>query len=145
MTKEVVLTTRGMQFAMNEQTGEGENIEIVTSALYYDKGDYSYLVYEEILEGVDEPVSNLVKFNSDCIEVTKKGLINVHMIFETGKQNMTNYHTPFGDLMIGINTHKVQVTKSEDQIHLEASYGMDINYEFLSDCQISMDIAPKET
>lgn len=143
MTKDVMLTTRGMQFAFNEQTGEGENIEIITAATYYERGNHKYLVYEEILEGVDEPISNMVKFSKDSIEVTKKGLINVHMVFETGKQNLTSYHTPFGNLMIGINTKNVQVTESENHIHLEASYGLDINYEFLSDCQICMDITPK--
>ena len=96
-----------------------------------------------MLEGVDEPVSNLVKFSPEVIEVTKKGLINVHMVFEEGKQNLTSYQTPYGALMIGINTHKVEITEEDECIHLEARYGLDINYEFLSDCVISMDISPK--
>ncbi len=134
---------KGMQFAFNENTGEGEPIEIITNARYYEKNNNRYLMYDEMLEGVEEPISNLVKFSPDTIEVTKKGMINVHMVFEEGKQNLTSYQTPFGSLMIGINTHKVKVTEHDECIHLEAQYGLDINYEFLSDCVISMDISPK--
>ncbi len=144
MTREVLLAMKGMQFAFNEVTGGGEPVEIITSASYFEKNNKRYLMYDEMLEGVDEPISNLVKFGPDSIEVTKKGMINVHMVFEEGKQNLTNYRTPYGDLMIGINTHKVEVTEQDDCIHLEARYGLDINYEFLTDCMISMDISPKD-
>ncbi len=144
MTRDVLLAMKGMQFALNEETGEGEPIEIITNARYYEKNDSRYLMYDEMIEGVSEPISNLVRFGADSIEVTKKGMINVHMVFEEGKQNLTSYQTPYGSLMIGINTHKVEITEQDDCIHLEALYGLDINYEYLSDCQISMDISPKD-
>ncbi|MCR5595109.1 MAG: DUF1934 domain-containing protein [Lachnospiraceae bacterium] len=144
MTKEVLLAMKGMQFALNEETGEGEPIEIITGATYYEKNNSKYLIYDEMVEGANEPISNLVKFGTDTIEVTKKGMINVHMVFEEGKQNLTSYQTPYGTLMIGINTHKVEITEKEECIHLEALYGLDINYEYLSDCRISMDISPKD-
>ena len=144
MTRDVLLAMKGMQFALNEATGEGEHIEIITNASYFEKNNSRYLMYDEMLEGVDEPISNLVKFGPDTIEVTKKGMINVHMVFEEGKQNLTNYQTPYGNLMIGINTTKVEVTEQDECIHLEARYGLDINYEYLSDCVISMDISPRD-
>lgn len=144
MTRDVLLAMKGMQFALNEATGEGEPIEIITNASYFEKNNSRYLMYDEMLEGVDEPISNLVRFGPDTIEVTKKGMINVHMVFEEGKQNLTNYQTPYGNLMIGINTTKVEVTEQDECIHLEARYGLDINYEYLSDCVISMDISPRD-
>lgn len=145
MTRDVLLAMKGMQFELNEATGESENIEIITAAQYYDKGDHAYLTYEEIMEGIDRPIANLVKFNDKSIEVTKKGMINVHMVFEEGKQNLTSYQTPYGNIMIGINTHKITVTESDENIHLEADYALDVNYEFLTNCQISMDISPRES
>ena len=38
------------------------------------------------------------------LEVRKKGAVNVHMVFEPGKKNMTYYTTPFGTLQLGIAT-----------------------------------------
>ena len=144
MTKDVLLAIKGMQFGFNETTEESEDIEVITSGRYFEKGDHAYLMYDEILEGFSEPVSNLIRFSDSAIEVTKKGMINVHMVFEEGKQNLTDYQTPYGNIVIGINTHKVEVRQEKDVIHLSADYGLDINYEFLSDCRISLDISPKE-
>ena len=143
MTRDVVLSMKGMQFAFSED-GTGIPIELITNAQYYEKNDSRYLMYEEIMEGVDSSVSNLVKFGADTIEVTKKGVINVHMVFEEGKQNLSSYVTPYGTLMIGINTRKVEIKETGDCIHLQADYGLDINYEFVTECQISMDISPRD-
>lgn len=145
MTKDVLLAMKGMQFSLDEETGDNDNIEIVTVAQYYEKGDHAYILYEEYVEGIEHPVQNRIRFSEDSIEVTKKGPVNVHMIFEEGKQNLTEYHTPYGAIVIGINTHKVSITKTDDKISLQADYGLDVNYEFLSECKISMDITPKET
>ena len=144
MTKDVLLAMKGMQFEVNNENGRGENVEIITAAQYFDKGDHSYLLYDEIMEGTETPVSNIVRFDDNSIEVTKKGMINVHMIFEEGKQNLTNYQTPYGTLVVGINTKKIDVTREEELIHISAEYGLDINYEFLADCKLCMDITPKE-
>ena len=111
MNKDVLLALKGMQFAFTED-GTGFPIELITNAQYYEKNDSRYLMYEEMMEGVDSSISNLVKFDDGTIEVTKKGVINVHMIFEEGKQNLTSYVTPYGTLMIGINTHKVEITET---------------------------------
>jgi len=145
MTKDVLLAMKGMQFELNENTGENDNIEIITAAQYFCKGNHSYILYDEFMEGIDTPVSNMIKFDNGMIEVTKKGPINVHMVFEAGKQNLTDYQTPFGNIVIGINTHKVNVSEEDQKITLQADYGLDINYEFLSECQISMEISPRET
>ena len=145
MTRDVLLAMKGMQFQLNENTGENENIEIITAAQYFEKGDHAYLLYDEIMEGVDTPISNMIRFDNDSIEVTKKGGINVHMVFEKGKQNLTNYATPYGTLVIGISTRNVEIDKNEEHIHLQADYGLDINYEFLANCQISMDISSKDS
>ena len=143
MTRDVLLALKGMQFAFTDD-GNGFPIELITNAQYYEKNDHRYLMYDEMMEGVDSSISNLVKFNDEVIEVTKNGVINVHMVFEEGKQNLSSYETPYGTIMIGINTHKVEIQENGDSIHLQADYGLDINYEFVSDCQITMDISPRD-
>ena len=34
------------------------------------------------------------------MELTKKGAVNVHMIFEKNKKNITYYNTPYGSLLV---------------------------------------------
>lgn len=66
------------------------------------------------------------------------------MVFEENKKNLTNYATPFGDILIGIDARKVTVQDEEDNIHVEVEYALEANYEFLSECRISMDISKRE-
>jgi len=143
MTKDVIVTMKGMQFSINEENGDNESIEIITTGQYYERNGHSFLMYDEMIDGVEKPVSNLVKYDSHLLEVTKKGMINVHMYFEEGKQNLTDYHTPYGDIVIGITTNRVQIKEDENRIHIEVDYALDVNYEFLSDCKIWMEITPK--
>ena len=50
---------------------------------------------------------NIIKVSKDYMELTKKGIVNVHMVFEKNKKNVTYYHTPYGSLLIGIDAYRV--------------------------------------
>ena len=38
------------------------------------------------------------------VEIMKSGLANTHMTFEKDKIHMTQYETPYGELLVGIHT-----------------------------------------
>ena len=88
MTKEVLIHIRGVQ-NMGGITEQDEPIELITPGEYYFRNNTHYLLYEERMEGFTEPVHNMVKFRPGMMEVRKKGLVNVHMIFEKDKKNMS--------------------------------------------------------
>lgn len=142
MTKEVLLSITGLQFDASE---EENDVQMVTAAEYYKKNNSHYVLYEEADEGTAEVTKNIIKFKENALEITKRGFINVHMIFEEHKKNLTNYATPFGDILIGIDAKKISVEDEEGKIRVDVEYTLDANYEFLADCKIHMEIAPKET
>lgn len=78
------------------------------------------------------------------MDVTKKGVTNVHMVFEENKKNITYYNTPFGNLFIGIDAEKIQVEESEENINVNVAYALEANYEHLADCRIQMNIKSKD-
>lgn len=78
------------------------------------------------------------------MELTKRGLVNVHMVFEEKKKNMTSYATPFGNILIGIDTDEVVVREDRDQIKVNVAYTLEANYEHMADCKIEMNIRPRE-
>lgn len=78
------------------------------------------------------------------MEVTKKGLMNVHMVFEQNKKNMTNYCTPFGNILIGIDTGKVMIMEEPDKIKIAVDYVLEANYEHLADCKIEICVKNRE-
>ena len=107
----------------------------MTPATYYLKNGKHYIVYEEVVEGTSGVIKNRIKINGDeCVEIVKSGLSNSHMIFEKNKKNQTFYKTPYGQMLIGVNTR-----------HLQVDFELDVNHEPMADCKIRMNIVSKDS
>ena len=141
MTKEVLLSLQGLQF--DAVSADGDKIETITPAEYYKRNDSHYVIFEEAMEGFQEKTKNVIKFKENSLDLTKKGLVNVHMIFEENKKNMTNYTTPYGNILIGIDDRSVRLKEREERIEVDVDYALEVNYEHFADCKIKMDIRAK--
>lgn len=141
MTKEVLISLRGLQF--DQSDSDPEKIETIMAGSYYEKNGSHYVLYEEVMEGFSEPVKNRIKFSEHTLELARSGAVNVHMIFEESRKNMTSYQTPYGNILIGIDTRKIHITQESDRIVVDVDYALDVNYEYLADCQIVLDIRSK--
>ncbi len=141
MTKEVLVKISGLQFVGEE---DGDTIEVITSGTYYKKNGKHYVLYDEVMEGTDEITKNVIKLWDDSMDVTRRGPSSVHMIFEKDKKNVSYYYTPFGNLLIGIDAKDIQMEETEHDINVKVNYGLEINYEHVADCNITVDIKSKE-
>lgn len=141
MTKKVLLSIAGLQFLDAELT---EPVEVVAAGDYYCRSGKHYVLYDEPVEGMDGRIQNTIKVGNGVLEVTKKGLTNVHMVFEKDKKNLTCYRTPFGELMVGIETEDLTVRETEENIDVEVRYALEVNYEHMADCTIQMNIKSKD-
>ena len=141
MTKDVLVSIRGLQFieGMNN-----EPVEMITPGSYYKKNGKHYILYDEVMEGIAEPTKNIVKVGERCLDITKRGAVNVHMMFEQDKKNVTYYCTPYGNLLIGIEATNIVVEESEQDLCVEVDYGLEVNYEHMADCAIEMKIKNKK-
>lgn len=142
MTRDVLVTISGLQ-VMQQESGV-EPVDLITPGDYYKKNDKHYVIFDEVMEGFEGVTKNIIKIREDCVDITKKGFTNVHMVFEKDKQNMTCYETPFGSLMVGINAKSIQLLEKENDIFLDLEYSLEVNYEHLADCNIKMEIQSKE-
>ena len=142
MTQEVLLTLKGLQFDQRE--ADSDKIEMVVAGDYYKRNGKHYVIYEEITEGFSQATKNRLKFSEHMLELSRSGLVNVHMVFQENKKNLTNYNTPFGQILVGIDTKNIQVEEKPDNIIVDVDYSLDINYEFLSDCHITIIISSKQ-
>lgn len=137
MDKDVWVSVEGLQFGTGP---EAESIEIMTPGSYYRKKDHHFVLYDEVMEGSDEITKNVVKFDGDMLTISKSGFTNVEMVFEKNKRNMTNYVTPYGSLIVGIDTDRIDIRENEDSINIDIDYALDVNYEHLANCRIKMEI-----
>ena len=143
MTKDVLLTISGLQFAA-QGAEEAEPVEVITAGDYYKKKGKHYILYDEVMEGFEGSTRNLIKITDDSLDITKKGVSNVHMIFEKNKKNISYYHTPFGSILIGIDAKSVDINETDENIDIKVKYNLEVNYEHLADCSITMNIKSKE-
>ncbi len=141
MTKDVLIYLHSHQHGKSET--DTEEIDTVAAGTYYDKNGRHFLIYDEAMEGFGKPVRNKLKFEDDFLEITKSGPLNVRMVFEKNKKNLTSYNTPYGNIVLGIDTKKIHISQESDRILVDVEYVLDMNYEYHADCKIVMDIRSK--
>ena len=145
MTKDVFISIKGLQFEQNAGIEDESPIEVITKGDYYKKNGKHYVVIEEMEEDGREKTRNLIKFAEKQFDLQRKGSVNVHMVFDENRKTQSYYGTPFGNILIGIDTENVSFTETEDRIRLSVDYSLDVNYEFLAECKIAVDISPRES
>lgn len=146
MTRDVLLSIKGLQIDLvGEGAAVNEPIEIITPASYFCKNGKHYIIYDEVTEGMQGVTKNKIKIiDESSIEILKSGNVNAHMIFQKGKDSMTYYNTPFGQILVGIHTTDIGLDITDSHILVQVNYGLDINHEPLADCEIKMDVQSKE-
>ena len=136
MTKDVLITIRGVHTLDHEDN----DVEMIVRGDYYQKNGKHYILYEEILEGAEERVKNVIKISPSSMDIIKKGVTNSRMLFEKNKKNLSCYSTLVGNLVIGIQANHFYVEEQENSIKVNVDYSLDINYEHMSDCRICVDV-----
>lgn len=139
MTKDVLVSVKGTQY----MDGESDTVEVITAGTCHEKNGKWYVMYEESAEGIKEVTRNTVKIYPEKVEVTKKGLIEAFMIYEPGKQYMTNYNTPMGLFVMGTTTSALNVQASEDKLLVEIDYDLEMNGQHISRCHLEMKVTSK--
>ncbi len=139
MTRDVVISISGAQFSEGDQ----EDVELITTGDYFLKNGKHYIIYDEIEEDGQDVIRNTIKILPDSIDIIKKGNVSAHMVFERNKKNLACYMTPFGELMVGIDTSDIRVEEEEQLLRVNVDYSLDINYEHVSDCSITVSVRPR--
>lgn len=140
MEKEIMLAISGLQTVGEEP----DATETVMPAEYYFRNGHHYVVYEETEEGFQKPTKNVLKFDASVLEVTKRGNVNVTMRFEEKQTHKTTYQTPFGAILLEIETHQLAILMGEDDIHLHTDYVLQADGAHLADCKLHIRIYKKE-
>lgn len=143
MTKEVIVSIAGLQY----ETEQEEAIEVISLGEYYFRNGKHFVLYDELLDqesAPDKTVRCTLKISKNQVELTKKGEAASHMVFELGKSHMNYYTTPYGDLMIGVTTKSIEIVETEKEIMVELLYALDINYQYVSECNLTIKITERE-
>ena len=146
MTKDVLVSISGKHadVMMEAVPGGDEAIEVVTPGSYYFQNGKHYIIYNELLEGSADVVTNKIKITGeDSLEIMKTGLSNTHMVFERNKKNLSYYKTPYGQMLVAVTTKSMDIEVEEDTINVAVDYVLDVNHEPMADCKIRINVRSK--
>lgn len=135
MTKQVLLSIKGLQFIENDDE-EAEAIELVTVGTYHCRGNNKYIKYEEAFDGIEGTSQNLITIKEEVLEVRKRGIVDVHLVFEKEKKNISYYTTPYGRLQMGIITTDIQKKEAQGELELKVDYVLEVNNEHVAECTL---------
>ena len=139
MTKDVIVSISGLQMDVDNEMP----LEVITMGNYYFKNGKHYILFDEMAEDSGARTKNTIKIGSNRVDVIKKGESSVHMVFEPDTKNMTCYQTPFGSLMVGINTLGISHSEDDMNINTKIDYALDVNYSHMTACSIEINIKSK--
>lgn len=142
MTKEVMVTISGLQFADDE---EQEAIELVHIGEYYERNGTHYILFDELFEGIAQTVKNVIKIKARSLEVQKRGPVTASLVFEEGRKQRSTYAVPYGSFLVEICTTGVRIHQTEDRLEATAAYALEINGQHCADCDIRVTVQSRET
>jgi len=123
---------------------EDEAMEVINVGTYAIINGKEYVRYEEFYDGDTDKSLSTIKIDGNRVEVSKKGAITTQMSFELGQKTSTLYSTPYGNMNMVINTNELEIEREESTISIRLVYSMELNYEKLSDCEISIVITKEK-
>ena len=139
MTKDVLVSVRGAHIA----DGETNNLEVITAGSFFFKNGKHYIIYDEILEGEEGSIRNTIKANADSVDMIKGGDARAHMIFQENRPNVSCYVTPYGQMIVGVTTDRIN--EGPDHLKIQIDYTLELNYEQTSQSHIEIDVKSKAT
>lgn len=141
MTKEVLVSLKGLHAMQGEN---GEPVELISHGTYEEQNGFHMVQYEEVDEEDQEITRVTVIFSKEHVEIIKQGQNNAQMVFEENIKTTNNYETPYGELIVGIDTTLIEVKETEEEITILLGYGMDMNYNHVADCKVDIKITSKK-
>ena len=139
MTKDVMVTISGFHTAEDDE----DTIEMVHVGQYYERNGTHYILYEERMEGMTEPIRNRIKIRERRMELQKRGPVTANMVFEEQKSQSSTYAIPYGSFLMETYTTKVGIQAEEESFLATASY--ELHVVRCASCDIRVLVQPRKT
>lgn len=130
MEENYLLSVIGTQFI----DGDADKVELKTVASYIKKNGNHYITYKEYdAENIRKNSHTTIKISSDnIITIIKGGDEHHNLTLEKGKRHKCEYITPFGNILLGVYTDKVNIALDDKGGEIEAEYSIDMNSKLAS-------------
>ncbi len=130
--QDYVISIRGEQ--TTGYGGEPDALELVTGGSYEsgtENANATFSYMESELTGL-EGTRTTFEVAQDRVVLTREGTVNTQMIFQEGRKHYFAYETPYGSMMMGVDTHSVRSKLGQGGGELEIRYAIDMDSNLIS-------------
>lgn len=136
MKNNVMISLTSIQIQDNDKN----ETELLTKAIVSKSGGCDVISYEDTqATGFEGSITTITVKGNESASIIRKGTANSVLSLETGRKHYCQYGTPYGNIQIGVYTHSINNTISENG-RLYLKYTLDMNSSLLSDNEIIMKI-----
>lgn len=117
---------------------DDKDITELTTVGRYDASDGTFVISYDDTEttGFEGSTTVLTVKPGGIVTMERRGTSNSNLIIENGKKHYCSYGTPYGDMMLGIDTKAVVSTLDYEGGGLYFKYIIDMNSAFMSENEI---------
>ena len=118
-----------------------DQTELITRGRLEKKADRFVISYDETeATGFEGTVTELSVYGNNKIILNRTGKYNSNLIVEQGKKHHCHYGTPYGEIMVGVNSKEIISNLTEKGGNVSFKYVIDVNSSYLGDFDISIDV-----
>ena len=135
--KQVIITVNGIQVTADEPATD---MELITEGTYTYENGTGWFTYEETEITGMEGTTTRFDFSPTEAVITREGSVSSKMVFMEGKRNVFLYNTPWGSMTMGIDTHKIENSLTEQGGNIEIDYTLSFDRAPISRNRFSVKI-----
>ena len=129
MMKDVWISISNRQ---NDGQQEEDTVLFDTAGSYYFNDGIGVLSYQESeLTGLEGTRTSVMVMPNQVV-VDRDGMLTGRMVFREGAKDSYPYNTPYGQMMLGIDTRRIRHNFNENGGDVEIDYITDLAHTFVS-------------
>jgi len=142
MRETFLINIRGLQFY--SEPDDDTDIVLTTEAGFEFQDGVFFVDYEETEITGYAGTKTVIEIGSDYVSLRRTGTLNTDMLFMKDRKTSSSYNTPYGELLIGILTSKLEIDVDENGGKVSVEYYVDINNQSTSKNIFDLEIRRKK-
>lgn len=123
--KKYVIQISGMQ---SYEGDSGTNdVELITEGAYFYQDGKYFVEYEESEVTGMAGTKTCIEIDDNYVSLIRNGSVNTQMLFMKDKTTTSYYDTPYGMMVIGVLSNRVESKLDNHGGQVQVEYYMDIN------------------
>lgn len=125
MEDKYIVSIKGYQ--SYEEDNENTDVQLTTEAGFEKQDGVYFIDYEESEITGLEGTKTSIEIGSNYVSLQRNGSVNTQMLFMKDRKTSSYYNTPYGNMMIGIFTDKLNIDVSDNGGKVNVDYYLDVN------------------